>query len=154
MPWGPRSGDSVDYDHGGMGFLDRFKFGPGEEMFNFTVCTATWLRDNPPPEGFQFMRGTILLSRWDYAILNRALADLCTRTEADDWPGGGAPAVAPWTMGVPGLHAAGSQRPEASRVVVAGPKAKGQRARSELMIRAHPSLTSDRSAGDHVQVTL
>jgi hypothetical protein len=61
--------------------------GQGEEMFDFIVCTATWLHDKPPPKGFQFMRSTILLSRWDYAILNRALADLCTHTEADDWPG-------------------------------------------------------------------
>jgi Immunity protein 8 len=60
--------------------------GPGEEMFQFAVCTAKWLQENPPPKGFQLMRSTILLSRWDYAVLKRALTDLCMHTSADDWP--------------------------------------------------------------------
>jgi len=60
--------------------------GPGEEMFQFTVCTAEWMHANPPPKGFQFMRSTILLSRWDYSTLERALTDLCAHTSADDWP--------------------------------------------------------------------
>jgi immunity protein 8 of polymorphic toxin system len=60
--------------------------GPGEETFQFAVCTARWIQENPPPKGFQFMRSTILLTRWDYATLNRALTDLSRHTSADDWP--------------------------------------------------------------------
>lgn len=59
--------------------------GGGEEMFNFTVCTAAWLLDNPPPKGFEFMRSTILVSHWDYATLKRALGDLCMHIEGGDW---------------------------------------------------------------------
>jgi hypothetical protein len=60
--------------------------GGGEEMFFFTVCTAAWLRDHPPPKGFEFLRGTILLTRWDYNTVERALSDLCLRTQGEDWP--------------------------------------------------------------------
>lgn len=57
----------------------------GEEMFDFRVCTAAWLAQHPPPKNFEFLRNTILIGRWDYATLARALGDLCFHTEGDDW---------------------------------------------------------------------
>jgi hypothetical protein len=57
----------------------------GEEMFDFRVCTATWLERNPPPKGFEFPRSTVLLTRWDYQTLERALTDLCLHTTGGDW---------------------------------------------------------------------
>ena len=58
---------------------------PSEELFYFTVCTAAWLRANPPEKGFTFLRHYVLLSRWDYSVLERAIGDLCRRTEGQDW---------------------------------------------------------------------
>ena len=46
----------------------------------------TWLTEHPPPKNFEFLRGSILLSRWDYATLGRALTDLGTHAEGNDWP--------------------------------------------------------------------
>lgn len=59
--------------------------GGGEEMFDFRVCTAAWLEKNPPPKGFEFLRSTLLLTRWDYLTLERALSDLCLHTSGDNW---------------------------------------------------------------------
>ena len=57
----------------------------GEELFTFRVCTAAWLAEHPPPKGFEFLKGTILMSRWDYATLYRAIEDLCRHTSGADW---------------------------------------------------------------------
>jgi hypothetical protein len=57
----------------------------GEELFTFTVCTASWLAAHPPPKGFQFVKGTLLVTRWDYGIVERAISDLCRHTTGDDW---------------------------------------------------------------------
>ncbi|HEU5477309.1 MAG TPA: Imm8 family immunity protein [Gaiellaceae bacterium] len=35
--------------------------------------------------GFEFLRSTILVTRWDYKTLERALGDLCLHTTGDDW---------------------------------------------------------------------
>lgn len=54
-------------------------------MFDFVVCTARWLAEHPPEKGFSFLRDYILLTRWDYAILERALRDICTHAEGKTW---------------------------------------------------------------------
>jgi hypothetical protein len=59
--------------------------GGGEEMFDFRVCTAAWLAENPPPKNFEFLSNTILMGRWEYEALNRAPGDLRFRTEGGDW---------------------------------------------------------------------
>jgi hypothetical protein len=56
-----------------------------QEELDFHVCTASWLAANSPPKGFEFLRGTILLPRWDYAVLRRAIGDLCLHAEAPTW---------------------------------------------------------------------
>lgn len=58
----------------------------GGELFYFTVCSARWLGKNAPPKGFAFMHGHVLLPHWNAEIVERAIADLCRRTEGDDWP--------------------------------------------------------------------
>jgi hypothetical protein len=57
----------------------------GEELFYFNVCTAQWLAANPPPKGFDFLHSYVLVSRWDYDVLERAISDLCRRSEGEDW---------------------------------------------------------------------
>ena len=56
-----------------------------EEEFDFFVCSARWLAEHPPEKGFSFLRGHLVLTRWDYAVLERALRDLCFRTEEETW---------------------------------------------------------------------
>jgi hypothetical protein len=57
----------------------------GETSVAFRVCTATWLAQHPPPKGFEFVRGTLLLSRWDYSIVERAIGDLCLHIDGATW---------------------------------------------------------------------
>jgi hypothetical protein len=58
---------------------------PAQDELQLRVCTASWLDAHPPPKGFEFLRGTILLPRWDYAILRRAIDDLCRHAQAATW---------------------------------------------------------------------
>jgi hypothetical protein len=60
--------------------------GEGEESFNFTITTASWLAEQPAPEkGFEFLQGVLLLSRWDYDTVVRAISDLCRNTQGETW---------------------------------------------------------------------
>jgi hypothetical protein len=60
--------------------------GEGEESFGFTVCTAAWLAEQPPSrKGFEFLRSTLLMPRWDYEVMLRALTDLCRHASGDTW---------------------------------------------------------------------
>jgi hypothetical protein len=93
-----RTLDSVDAPHGLAAFLppDPELFGiavgatigppgtDGGDLFYFEIVTAAWLAENPPPKGFEFLRH-LLVTRWDYEIVRRAISDLCTRTEGKDW---------------------------------------------------------------------
>jgi Immunity protein 8 len=58
---------------------------PGGDLFYFTVCTGRWLTANPPEKAFAFLKGHVLLDRWNYDVLQRAISDVCTRTEGSDW---------------------------------------------------------------------
>jgi hypothetical protein len=58
---------------------------PGEEMFDFVVCTPRWLAEHPPEKGFWFLRNHLLLTRWDYEVLERAVRDLCAHAVGDTW---------------------------------------------------------------------
>jgi hypothetical protein len=58
--------------------------GEGGDLFYFHIVTAAWLADNPPPKGFEFLRG-LLVTRWDYETVRRAISDLCLRVEGRDW---------------------------------------------------------------------
>ena len=56
----------------------------GGDLFYFNVVTAAWLAEHPPPKGFEFVCD-LLVTRWDYEIVRRAISDLCSRTEGKDW---------------------------------------------------------------------
>jgi hypothetical protein len=81
-----RPDDPECFQIGVTAFIGPAEGGFGEEMFDFTVCTANWLQQHPPPKNFEFLRSTILMERWDYATLSRALGDLCLHAEGKDWP--------------------------------------------------------------------
>jgi hypothetical protein len=57
----------------------------GEDLFHLYVCTARWLEEHPPPKGFEFLRHHLLLTKWDYNVLVRAISDLCRHAEGQDW---------------------------------------------------------------------
>jgi Immunity protein 8 len=60
--------------------------GEGEESFGFTITTAPRLAEQPAPEkGFAFLQGVVLLSRWDYDTVVRAISNLCRNTEGETW---------------------------------------------------------------------
>ena len=59
--------------------------GPGEESFDFTVCSPSWVARQELAKGFAFMRHTLLLARWDAGLVERAISDLCARPEGADW---------------------------------------------------------------------
>ena len=56
----------------------------GGDLFYFNVVTAGWLAEHPPPKGFEFLR-VLLVTRWDYETVRRAISDLCVRTAGNDW---------------------------------------------------------------------
>ena len=56
----------------------------GGDLFYFNVATAAWFANDPPPKGFEFLRH-LLVTRWDYELVRRAISDLCRRTEGHDW---------------------------------------------------------------------
>ena len=80
-----RPEDSECFELQVTAFIGPTEEGHGEEMFDFRVCTASWLQRHPPPKNFEFLRSTVLMSRWDYQTLERALGDLCLHTEGRDW---------------------------------------------------------------------
>jgi hypothetical protein len=57
----------------------------GAEQFQFTVCSPSWLAEQPLPRGYAFARDTLLLARWDPELVERAIADLCRLTVGDTW---------------------------------------------------------------------
>ena len=57
----------------------------GAESFAFTVCSPRWLAEQQLPKGFAFQRYTLLIERWDADLVERAIEDLCRRTEGDTW---------------------------------------------------------------------
>ncbi len=56
----------------------------GEEVFGFTVCSPRLLVEHPPHKGLWFAR-LLVMTRWDYIVVERAINDLCRRTEGPDW---------------------------------------------------------------------
>ena len=59
--------------------------GEGGDLFYFSVCTAKWLVQEPPPKGFEFLHGYLRLEHWDFELVLRTIRDLCLHTEGKDW---------------------------------------------------------------------
>lgn len=57
--------------------------GDSGDLFYFNVVPAAWLADNPPPKAFEFVRD-LLVTRWDYETVTRAISDLCLHTNGRD----------------------------------------------------------------------
>jgi hypothetical protein len=59
--------------------------GPGIELFYFEVCSPRWIEVNASEKGFEFMHSYLVLNRWSSDLVQRAIGDLCRRTEGADW---------------------------------------------------------------------
>jgi hypothetical protein len=55
------------------------------DAFDFVVCTPTWLDEHPEDKGFRWGHGLLIVPSWDYAVVYRAIRDLCLHTEGKDW---------------------------------------------------------------------
>jgi hypothetical protein len=59
--------------------------GIGEESFDITVCTPSWLGSHELSKGYRWGRGVLVLRRWDPDALEAAVADLINGCEGADW---------------------------------------------------------------------
>jgi len=57
----------------------------GEESFDFSVCTPSWLVDRQPEQEYRFVRHHLLLKRYDYGLLHQAIQKLCDSVEGPNW---------------------------------------------------------------------
>jgi hypothetical protein len=59
----------------------------GEELFQFAVCSPAGLADLVDlPKGYSFVRHLLVIERWEPALIEAAIRDLCERTFAGTWP--------------------------------------------------------------------
>ena len=87
---GERLQDHVPPNPDSFGYLISAGIGPagepGEDTFDFEVCSPRWLADHPPVEGYRWGRHLLILPRWDYALLVHAITRLCDAAHGPDWP--------------------------------------------------------------------
>lgn len=57
----------------------------GDELFYFTICTPRWLLEHPAEKGFLFPRHYLLVNRWEYPVVLRAIRDVCHHAEGKTW---------------------------------------------------------------------
>lgn len=57
----------------------------GQELFQFTVCSPSWLAAEPMDKGYAFLRHTLVVERWNPELVEQAIGGLCQRVEGDDW---------------------------------------------------------------------
>ncbi len=58
---------------------------PGEDSFDFIVCTPRWLETTLSQDEFVFGRHYLIVPRYDYYLIWQAIEDLCNRTDGPDW---------------------------------------------------------------------
>ena len=59
--------------------------GEGAELFQLTIRSPGYVEPETAGKGFAFERGTLILERWDPDLAERAIGDLCRRTEGYFW---------------------------------------------------------------------
>jgi hypothetical protein len=55
------------------------------DVFHFVVVGPDWFAQNPPGKGFRWGRHYLIVDRWDYEVVRRAISDLCAHTEGEGW---------------------------------------------------------------------
>lgn len=59
--------------------------GPGEEAFDFILCSPTWLRDHLGNDGARWCHGILVTQQYDYTTLYQAVQKLCRQTDGESW---------------------------------------------------------------------
>jgi len=58
----------------------------GEESFEFIVCTPRWIETKVGELKHLFGRHLLIVDRYDYVTIARAIEGLCNIHDAPDWP--------------------------------------------------------------------
>lgn len=58
---------------------------PGEESFDFLVCTPSWLAAVFRDKRYVFGRHYLFLPQYDYAVLEQALRQVCEQAVGENW---------------------------------------------------------------------
>ena len=79
----------VPEDPAHFGLLVEASIGPsgslGEDLFNFVVCTPSWLARQVASGEYRFLRHYLLVQRYDYHLIQAALEKLCASISGPDW---------------------------------------------------------------------
>jgi len=59
---------------------------PGEESFDFFVCTPAWLEGECERKGFFLIRRFLAVSHWDAGLVRRAIENVVSSVTGDSWP--------------------------------------------------------------------
>jgi hypothetical protein len=58
---------------------------PAADVLRFLVVGPDWFAENLPGKGFRWGRHHLVVDRWDYDTVHRAIADVCLHAEGLDW---------------------------------------------------------------------
>lgn len=59
--------------------------GPGEESFDFLVCTASWIATGVEKDGFLFGRHYLVIKAYSFELIYNTIDSLCHRIWGDNW---------------------------------------------------------------------
>lgn len=61
--------------------------GPGEESFDFILCTPDWFQTDrlPTPESIAIGRHYVFVTEFNYAALEKFVRHYCSRCEGKTW---------------------------------------------------------------------
>lgn len=58
---------------------------PGEESFDFVICTPRWFEERLSEKRYALGRHYLFLAGYDYELLVRAIRELCEQATGSDW---------------------------------------------------------------------
>jgi hypothetical protein len=61
--------------------------GPGQDLFRFVVCSPSWMENEVSGGEYYWLRDYLLITRWDFDLVAKAVTKLCTSIEESDWRG-------------------------------------------------------------------
>lgn len=59
--------------------------GPGEESFDFLVCTPKWLQEELGKAPYVLGRFHLLIPQYDFQVIRIAIEKICSEIDAPDW---------------------------------------------------------------------
>ena len=59
--------------------------GPGEESFDFVLCTPIWIENEIKKDKYLFGKGFLIVNEYHYESLLNIIQGLCKRVSGNDW---------------------------------------------------------------------